>query len=324
MKCTNKITGTMFIVFAGILLSGCGHKEYDLAYDRSSVTGNYRFDTFAGTDLAKGFADDLCVTDKDITPSSADTSQAEAALLCDVNDEEVLYSKGVFTQLHPASLTKVMTAIVALKYGNLDDELTASANVEITESGASLIGLKPGDKMTLTQALYGLLMPSGNDAAILIAENIGGSVEHFAELMNEEAARLGATGCHFVNPHGLTADDHYVTAYDMYLIFNEAIKYDVFTEIINQKEYTTVYYDAEGNPKEFSCETTNQFLKGERQAPEQVTVIGGKTGTTNAAQNCLVLLSKDAGGNPYISVILKCSERGYLYEEMTNLLSLIK
>ena len=85
----------------------------------------------------------------------------------------------------------------------------------------------------------------------------------------------------------------------------------------------TVYYDNDGNPKELSCETTNLFLKGTYYAPDQVTVIGGKTGTTTSARNCLVLLSKDSSGNPYISVILKCSERGILYEEMTSLLEQI-
>lgn len=307
-----------------IFLGGCGSDSYEMAYDRNTTVSSFQFDTFSSSDFADGFAENLCVTEREITPAGVDVSQAEAALLCDVNKKEVLYAKGMYNQLHPASLTKVMTALVALKYGNLDDELTASANVQITESGASLIGLKEGDKMTLSQALYCLLMPSGNDAAILIAENIGGSVEGFADMMNEEAARIGATGCHFLNPHGLTEEGHYVTAYDMYLIFNEATKYDTFNEIINTPSYSTIYYDAEGNPKEYSCETTNLYLKGNYTAPGQITVIGGKTGTTNAAQNCLVLLSKDTGGNPYISVILKCTERGILYEEMTNMLQLVE
>lgn len=294
-----------------------------MAYSRDTTVSSYQFDTFSSADTADSFASDLCVISKEITPSDVNTSEATAALLCDVDHQETLYAKGMFDQLSPASLTKVMTALVALKYGNLEDELTASSNVNITESGATLIGLQEGDKMTLQQALYGLLMPSGNDAAILIAENIGGSVEGFADMMNAEAQAIGATGCHFVNPHGLTADDHYVTAYDMYLIFREAMKYDAFTEIINSLSYSTVYYDKEGSPKEFSCETTNLFLKGTYEAPSQVTVIGGKTGTTNAAQNCLVLLSRDAAGSPYISVILKCSERGILYEEMSGMLDLI-
>lgn len=293
-----------------------------MSYDRNTSVSSFMFDNFSKSDTAEGFARTLCVVDKDICPSSVDTSETEAALLCDLYSQNTLYSKNAYEQLHPASLTKVMTALVALKYGNLDDELTASANVQITESGASLIGLKEGDKMTLSQALYCLLMPSGNDAAVLIAENIGGSLEGFSDLMNQEAKAIGATGSHFVNPHGLTAEDHYVTAYDMYLIFHEAMKYDVFTEIINAPSYSTIYYDKEGNPKEYSCETTNLFLRGQYDTPSQITVIGGKTGTTNAAQNCLVLLSKDTSGNPYISVILKCSERGILYQEMASLLEL--
>lgn len=295
-----------------------------MPYDTNSPVSSFRFQTTKQAERADGFAVNLCVTNSDITEGiSANTAEAESALLCDVSKSNVLYSKNVHEHLEPASLTKVMTAVVALKYAKLDDILTASSNVEIKEDGASLVGIKAGDTMTLDQALHALLMSSGNDAAVMIAENIGGSVEGFATMMNAEAKALGATNSNFVNPHGLTADNHYVTAYDMYLMFNEAIKYDKFTEIINLNDYSTVYYDNDGNPKELSCETTNLFLKGTYYAPDQVTVIGGKTGTTTSARNCLVLLSKDSSGNPYISVILKCSERGILYEEMTSLLEQI-
>lgn len=324
MKYTNKIKGILSAMALGLLLCGCGRENFDMAYDRDNPVSSFQFDSFSNMDFADGYAAGLCVVDADITPAVVNTSEAEAALLCDVSRQETLYAKGVYTQLNPASLTKVMTALVALKYGNLDDEMTATANVEITESGASLVGIKAGDKMTLSQALYCLLMPSGNDAAMMIAEHIGGSEEGFADMMNAEAARIGASGCHFVNPHGLTAENHYITAYDMYLIFQEAMKYDTFNEIINAPSYSTIYYDAQGNPKEISFETTNLYLKGEHEAPSQVTVIGGKTGTTNAAGNCLVLLSRDSYGNPYISVILKCSERGILYEEMSDMLNLIE
>ena len=98
------------------------------------------------------------------------------------------------------------------------------------------------------------------------------------------------------------------------------MKYQEFTQIIHQDSYETIYHDAEGNPKEYTCSTTNLFLRGDYTAPEGITVIGGKTGTTAAARNCLVLLSKDSAGNPYVSVILNCSERQYLYQEMTELL----
>jgi len=270
---------------------------------------------------ADGFASELCVTNGNVTGKNAQIEDGSAAILCDLSKQEVLFAKNAHERLEPASLTKVLTALVALKYGNLDDIYTASANVEITESGASLIGLKAGDTMTLDQALHGLLMSSGNDAAVMIAEGIAGSVDAFCDLMNEEARSIGATNCHFMNPHGLTQEDHYITAYDMYLIFKEAISYDEFGQIINLSNYSTVYKDRDGNPKELTCNTTNLYLQGDYTPPENITVIGGKTGTTNAARNCLVLYSKDNSGNPYVSVILKCSQRDILYEEMTQLLS---
>lgn len=111
-------------------------------------------------------------------------------------------------------------------------------------SGSSICGLKPGDQLTLDQALYGLMLCSGNDAANVIAEYISGSTDKFAELMNKEAQALGATQSHFVNPHGLPDDNHYTTAYDLYLIFNAAIKDDRFVNYISTKKYTTSYTDA--------------------------------------------------------------------------------
>jgi D-alanyl-D-alanine carboxypeptidase len=305
-----------------ISLTGCGN-AYSMEYDLNSPVSAFRLYNAENTTRAKSFAQDLCVVDGDVSVNSINTSEAEAALLCNINDKEVLYSKNANEQLNPASLTKVMTAIVALKYGNLDDMLTASENVEIDESGASLVGIKAGDTMTLDQALHALLMPSGNDAAVMIAEYIAGSEEAFTQKMNEEAVALGATNCHFMNAHGLTADDHYVTAYDMYLIFNEAIQYDEFVQIITASEYSGVYHDSDGNPKELSFTSTNQFINGNHSVPDGVVVIGGKTGTTTAAGNCLVLLSKDSSGNPYISVILKCSQRDYLYDEMYDLINMV-
>jgi D-alanyl-D-alanine carboxypeptidase len=217
-----------------------------------------------------------------------------------------------------------MTALVALKYGSTDQMLTASENVIITESGAQLCGLKPGDQMTLDQALHILLLYSANDVAILIAEGVAGSVDEFVELMNEEAASIGATNCNFTNPNGLTDEDHYVTAYDLYLIFQEALQYDLFNQIIQMTSYSTVYTDADGNEKSLEMDTTNQYLKGVYEAPAGVTVIGGKTGTTNAAGHCLILLSRSSNGTPYISVIMKDGSREELYTDMTALLELIK
>lgn len=318
-----KFSSICFLIII-LLLTGCGKEDIAMQYNIDSANTAFALKENADdTEFASPFAAQLCVTGSgtETTSTALNLGELGSVGLFDINKQNVIYAKNAHAEMHPASLTKIMTALVALKYGNPDDIITASEKVNIRESGATLCGLKEGDKLTLSQALHALLMQSANDAGIVIAEHIGGSVEGFADMMNEEAKRLGATNTNFKNPHGLTEDSHYTTAYDLYLIFNEAIKYDSFNEIIRTTSYTTTYTDKNGNPKEMSCETTNQYLKNVYPSPENITIIGGKTGTTTAARNCLILLAKDASGNPYISVILSSPERGILYEQMTDLLN---
>lgn len=303
------------------ILGGCGGLKYDMNYQSAAKVSSYNVTVGRESAQAEPFAADLCVVSADMMDDAAvDMAFAEAAVLFDVNEKEVLYSKNAHNRMYPASLTKVMTALVALKNASPDQVLVATDAVKITEPGAQLCGLKSGDSMTLAQALHILLLYSANDVGNLIAENVGGSVDGFVDMMNEEAKRLGATNTNFVNPHGLTDENHYSTPYDMYLIFNEAIKYEGFTEIIQMTGYQTTYYDADGKEKEVDYSTTNRFLKGDFQPPTNVNVIGGKTGTTNAAGHCLILLSRDAAGAPYISVILRAESNDYLYQQMTDLL----
>lgn len=303
------------------MLSGCGKTVYELPYEADSPITSYNVIYRENSGTASSFAEGLCVVTEDITDDEAvDMSQAGAAILCDIAGGEVLYAKNVHGRLNPASLTKIMTALVALKYGSTDQVLTATEAINITESGAQLCGLKKGDTMTLNQALHVMLINSANDAALLIADNIGGSVDGFVEMMNAEAKALGATNTNFMNPHGLTQENHYTTAYDLYLIFNAAIEYDFLQEIISMTEYQTTYYDKDGSEKKLSVKNTNRFFKGDYQAPDHVTVVGGKTGTTNAAGHCLMLLSRDISGAPYISVILRSTASDVLYPEMIDLL----
>lgn len=310
------------IMIFSLLLSGCGQQSYDMAYTVKPEISSFRVvDTGNESPTAQPFAAGLCVVSSDILNGDLDMSKASGAALFDVTNKNTIYAKNVHEKLYPASLTKVMTILVALKNGSTDMLLTASANVKIQESGAQVCGLKEGDQMTLAQALHILLINSANDAAVLIAEGVAGSVEAFAEMMNEEAIRLGATNTHFVNPHGLSDDNHYTTAYDMYLIMNEAIKYELFNQIIQMPSYTTVYSDKSGNPKEITVNSTNYYIQGTLQAPSGITVLGGKTGTTNAAGHCLVLLSKDSSDKPYISVIMRAESRDDLYALMTDLLA---
>lgn len=329
MRCTSdgriRIVAVLLAAAMTLSCAGCGKSTWDMPYDPDAVVSGFNVISRQNSKAAHTFAESLCVVTENVTnDETVDMTKAEAAILFGLNGNEVLYAKNAHEKLHPASLTKVMTALVALKYGSIDQVLTATNTVNITETGATLCGLKPGDNMTLNQALYVLLLQSANDAAMLIADNVGGSVERFVELMNQEALELGATNTHFMNPHGLTQDEHYTTAYDLYLIFNEALKYEKFNEIIQTNSYEATYSDAAGAVKTLSIQTSNLFLRGNYKAPDNITVIGGKTGTTNAAKSCLMVLSRDAGGSPYISVILKAETRDTVYEEMIDLLDEIQ
>lgn len=314
--------GIVCFLAAGTLFAGgCGRAQYDMPYTVNSDVSGFRIvDTREENSTAVPFAADLCVVSSDINVNAVDMSKASGAALFDINNKNTIYAKNVHEKLYPASLTKIMTALVAMKHGSAEMMLTASGNVTNLESGATTCGLKEGDQMTLSQALHVLLINSANDAAVMIAEGIAGSIDAFADMMNEEAMALGATNTHFVNPHGLSDDNHYTTVYDMYLITNEAIKYDMFNEIIHMPEYTTAYNDKNGNSRELTVGSTNYYMQGTASAPTGVTVLGGKTGTTSAAKSCLVLVSKDTSNNPYISIILRAETRDDLYSQMTELL----
>lgn len=311
---------------AVFILTGCGAEKYEMPYNSNYQVSSFKLVQTADADaqVAETFAADLCVVDKNIPNSEVSLSDVAAAALFDVNGLDTLYAKNANEQLPPASLTKVMTALVALKHGSPEQLLTASENVRITEPGAQLCGIKPGDTMTLGQALHVLLLYSANDVAVLIAEGISGSVAGFVELMNEEAQELGATNCHFTNPNGLTEEGHYMTAYDLYLIFSEALQYELFNEIIQMPSYSTTYHGSDGSERTMEVTNTNQYLVGNYTVPDHVTVIGGKTGTTKAAGHCLILLSRNNSGKPYISVILNSESTESLYADMTELLGAIQ
>lgn len=306
------------------LLTGCGsQKNFLIPYDADNyLCGVGGEETVS---VADTFAHELCINNENTNNKNIDISNTEVAGLFDLSNKEVICAQNLHKQMNPASLTKIMTALLALEQSSLDEVITVSANAVIEESGAQLCGLKEGDTLTMDQALYCLLLYSGNDAGVVIAEHIAGSVEEFSNRMNERAAQLGATNTHFSNPHGLTATDHYTTAYDLYLIFNEVMKYDKFIEIVHSTEYSSVYHDKDGNEKTLNFVTTNLFFNADSHydAPDGITVIGGKTGTTEAAGACLILLSNDAAGNPYISIILKADDKSVLYTRMANLLSAI-
>ena len=223
--------------------------------------------------------------------------------------------------MYPASTTKILTAYIIIKYGNLDDKVTVSPKAVSNLAGSSLCGVQAGDQLTVRDLLYGLMLVSGNDAANVLAEYYSGSVEKFAKVMNKEAKALGATKSHFVNANGLPDEKHYTSVYDMYLIFQEAIKLQDFVDIIKTDSIDVSYADASGNTVSKTWANTNQYLKGETQSPDGIMVIGGKTGTTNAAGYCLVLYSQNKKGQDIISIVYKGESRSSMYTLMNEILS---
>ena len=304
------------------MLTGCMSDQYSFVFNRNMNSTAYTMVNVAEVNATlSGYTDSICV-DYGNYKQSDSYIMAEAGGFFDITGQEVLYGKNLYESMNPASLTKVMTALVALKYGNLSDTVVVTENAMVKESGAQTAGLKVGDIMSLEQAINIMMVCSANDAALTVAEHVGGSVSDFVNLMNMEALRIGATGTHFTNPHGLTDDEHKTTPYDMYLIFNEALKNETFKAIINQVAYTTQYSDSAGNLKDFSSDSTNLFFKGTYETPSDIMILGGKTGTTNAAGSCLMIYSKDSNNHYYISVVLNAPDRETVYKDTVSLLGL--
>ena len=267
-----------------------------------------------------GFAKNLCVVVSDVPMDGVSLGENQKGLLLDLDDRKVLYSKQALQKVYPASITKIMTAMLALKYGNMDDVVTITQENLNLEEGSQVCGFWAGDQVTLDQLLHCLLVYSGNDAAAAIAEHVGGSTEGFVEMMNSYARELGCTGTHFTNPHGLQDENHYTTPYDIYLMLKEALNYPEFTQITQSGSYTVEYTHADGSSASTTLLATDHYLTGEATPPKNVTILGGKTGTTDNAGNCLALLSQNAYGKPYISIVMGASTKDELYEQMSSLL----
>ncbi|WP_370850980.1 D-alanyl-D-alanine carboxypeptidase family protein [Megasphaera sp.] len=211
------------------------------------------------------------------TPSTG----AEAACMIDVDTGKVLYQVNPTKWIHPASTTKIVTLITALdQYGDkLDQPLQISWEAANTEP--SSLGISPGDKLSIREALRGMMVVSGNDAAVAVAQTLGGSVAGYAAKMNQEAVKMGATHSNFVNPNGLTAAHHHTTAIDMARMAAYGMKnFPEFRYIVGLKSYDVKYLDGRA-PKHVT--TTNHFLTSGYPGAN-----GVKTGFTNAAGDCLV------------------------------------
>ena len=300
------------------MFSGCAPKDVTAISDYEATTY---------TDLVQPmnfFAQNLAVTPEDIddvgfTPSP----DVYATGLFDMNQEKVLFGHNVFEKAYPASTTKIITAYVALKYGNLDDIVTVTWEDVDLPAYSSVCGIRVGDQISMYDLIVGLLLKSGNDNAMAIANHISGDTATFAELMTSEAHLLGATSSHFMNPHGLHDPEHYTTVYDLYLMFQACIQDERFLDIIQLRSYDTVIPNESGEERKVSWYATNGYLSGKFESPDNVEIIGGKTGYTDEALNCLVLLEEDNNKNSYISIVMGAHGGGLLYNEMTAMVETI-
>lgn len=231
--------------------------------------------------------------------------QAKNAILADPETGQVFYEKAADEKAYPASTTKIMTALLTLKYCELDETATCiEEDKSSLEPGSTTAGIKVDETMTIHDLLYCLLLPSGNEAANILARHVGGTVDNFVWMMNQEAKILGCTGTHFVNPHGLHDENHYTTARDLYRIASKAMENETFAEIVRTAVKKLEPTNLQG---ERLIYTTNQLIFRRADPWYYQYCKGIKTGTTTPAGACLVSAATKSGGT-LISVLLGCDK----------------
>ena len=231
--------------------------------------------------------------------------EAESAILMDADTGVILYEKNIHTRQYPASITKIMTALLAQENCDMDEVITFSHTAVYTvERGSSNIGIDENETLTMEDALYALLLASANEVANGIAEHISGSVDAFAELMNDRAKELGCEDTHFINPHGLPNDNHYTSAYDMALIARAFFSYENLSTISG-----TAFYHINATatqPDEIDLGNHNKMLPGTNRGSGYYYegLVGGKTGYTDMARQTLVTCA-ERDGVRLICVVMK-------------------
>ena len=228
--------------------------------------------------------------------------QSNNAVLYNLNDDEILYEKNISEKISIASLTKIMTAIVAIeKIDDLNAQvvLTSSVFEGLKEENASVAGFIPSEVVTYNDLLYGLMLPSGADAARALALNLSGSVDKFVEAMNEKAHELNMTNTHFVNENGLDVDDHYSTIEDMLVLMKYVLKNEKFVEVFTTRDYTT-------SDNKLNLQSTIK-KNGEMYNINTDYIVGGKTGYTDNAGLCLASFAR----NDKVTLILITARAPY-------------
>lgn len=237
-------------------------------------------------------------------PKFKESLAAKSAILMDLNSGMILYEKNADKKEYPASITKIMTVLLALENCNMNEIVTFSHEaIYGIEAGSSMIGMDVGEKLTMEQCLYAIMLASANEVSLGVGEHISGSVEEFAKLMTKRAKELGCQNTHFVNANGLHHDDHYTSAHDMALIAREAMKHEEFQKITATRTYTIPPTNKHKEPTVFP--NHHQMINGYTWPQfEYEYCTGGKTGFTSRAGNTLVTFAKKDGVD-LVCVVMK-------------------
>ena len=218
--------------------------------------------------------------------------QASAGIVMDLDTGAIVYAKNIQRKLYPASITKILTALLTLEHASLDDTITCTSAVYDLDDNASNIALQEGEQISVRDALYALMLESANDAANALAVHISGSVSAFADLMNQKAQELGCTVSHFANPSGLPNDDHYTCARDFALIAAAAYDNENFRKLIATKEYEIKPTNMTADSRVFA--NHHKMIQTDSDYYDDVCT-GGKTGFTESAWNTLVTFGEKDG-----------------------------
>ncbi|MDD4474976.1 MAG: D-alanyl-D-alanine carboxypeptidase [Eubacteriales bacterium] len=241
--------------------------------------------------------------------------KSEAAILIDGDTGQILFEKDMHKKTYPASITKIMTGLLALEKGNLSDIITMSYDAVFSIGrDSSHVALDVGERITLEQALYALAIASANDAANGIAELIGGTMDNFSAMMSDRATEAGALNTNFTNAHGLYDKNHYTTAYDMARITMAAIKTPEFTKIFSTLRYEMPPTNKQPETRYFNC--TNAMMVGKYKYEG---IIAEKNGWTTESKHTLVTVAK-RNGRTLIAVVLKAPAINDRWEDATALL----
>ena len=246
------------------------------------------------------------------------TVEGEAAIVMEASTGTVLYEKNAYEQLYPASITKIMTALLAVENSSMDEQVTFSMDAVYKTEGSG-ISRDVDEVMSMKDCLYGLMLESSNECAYAIAEHVGGTYDNFVQMMNEKAAELGCTHTHFNNPHGLPDENHYTCARDMALISQEALKNETFRLITSTRRYTIP--PTNKHAQETYLTNHHKMLNNWRGDSTYLYdgCIGGKTGYTSVADSTLVTFA-ERDGMTLICVVMKEKAPGH-YVDTTNLLN---